>query len=99
MLNTILLTIDRDLKKLHEVGISWKPDGVIEVTTKVLTTIFTAESVARSAALRMKQYNVKHGCTVCYAPGRVVEQRRVYLAVPAAMCTDASISHDALAAV
>ena len=50
ILNTILLPIVRDLRTLHEVGISWKPNGLNEVTTKVLTTIFTADSVARPAA-------------------------------------------------
>lgn len=83
-----------DLNELYDTGIIWRPTAGQEVISKFITIIFTADSVARSNVLRMKQYNGKFGCQFCYAPGKIVENQRIYDAQPSPLRTMESHRQD-----
>ena len=70
ILNVLLRPIITELQYLFEDGITWKPDGIIPVTSKLITLIFSIDSITRPTLLRMTQFKGQYGCTFCYATGR-----------------------------
>lgn len=93
-LTEFLHPVIRDLRNLYFHGVVWTLDN-IEVTSRFITSILTADSVAKPQALLMKQYNGVNGCITCLSPGCQEDGERIYESQPYKIRTHASIQNNA----
>ena len=78
-LNRFLMPTISELRSLYKTGISWKPDGNSEITSRFVTLIRPVDSFARASLLSMTQFNAgEFGCTFCYSKGEVNASTRTY---------------------
>ena len=93
-LNMFLMPTISELRSLYKTGISWKPDGNNEITSRFVTLICPVDSVARASLLN----NFKHS-TFCYSKGELNASTRTYLIENNAPSrTDNEIRHDMIEA-
>lgn len=78
-MNLLLTPIIESLNRFSTLGISiTTPEGLVTIRTKLVMGVF--DLPAKSAVLCAKQFNGKHGCSVCLHPGTLVSRNhRVYL--------------------
>lgn len=86
--------IVEELRDLQNRGILWRPNDGIEVTSRFITTIFTADSVARPDVLRMKRFNGLHEFTFCLATEQMEQNVWVYPARQYEMRTNETLRND-----
>ena len=66
---SFLKPVVRQLNDLSTRGITWKPDGVNEVTSKFVPLCHCVDSPARFGILQMAHWNSDFGCTYCTHKG------------------------------
>lgn len=98
-MNGILRPVCNELRELFHNGLRWSPDGENEVISRFITTIFVADSLARSDCLRMKRFNGRCGCTYCLAEGEMADNTWVYRVGNHQLRTNESIRRDGLEAI
>ena len=98
-LNMFLMPTISELRSLYKTGISWKPDGNNEITSRFVTLICPVDSVARASLLNMTQFNSEFGCTFYYSKGEVKASTWTYpIENYAPSRTDNEIRHDMIEA-
>ena len=98
-LNMFLMPTISELLSLHKTGISWKPDGNNEITSRFVTLICPVDSVVLASLSNMTQFNGEFICTFCYSKGEVNASTRTYpIENNAPSRTDNEIRHDMIEA-
>ena len=77
-MQTLMKPIVKQLHRLATRGIDWKPDGVNEINSKLITLGFNVDSPVRYAMLNMSKWDSRaFGCTYCTHQGvRVAGSQR-----------------------
>ena len=64
-MQTLLKPVVKQLRRLALRGLNWKPDGINEVNSKLITVGFNVDSPVRYSILQMSKYDSEFGCTHC----------------------------------
>lgn len=81
-MNTFLRPFISEMNKLSTEGIPWKPDGVNEVTSKVIPICLCCDAKARAKVMNQHQWNGQHGCFLCTHQGIWLEGSMKYPILP-----------------
>lgn len=81
-MNTFLRPFIREMNKLSTEGILWKPDGINEVRSKVVTICLCVDAKARCKVMNQHQYNGIYGCFLCTNRGIRLEGSNKYPLLP-----------------
>lgn len=73
-----LKPVVRQLRRLETRGLDWKPDGINEINSKLITIGFNVDSPVRYSILNMSKWDsIAFGCTYCTHQGiRVAGSQR-----------------------